>query len=64
MYLDNKSSYAFLYSKHQKWLGKISNYWKEQAAYYNERLDEGANMDSQDKYDHGGLANRPQCYGI
>ena len=53
MYVDNKSSQAFLYSKHQKCLEKISKYWKKWVECYNERSDEGANMDSQYEYDHG-----------
>ena len=53
MYVDNKSSQAFLYSKHQKQLEGISKHWREKVEGYNERSDEGAITDSQDEYDHG-----------
>ena len=53
MYADNKSSQAFLYSKCQKWLEKVLNYWKKVVEGYNERLDEGAIIDSQAAFDHG-----------
>ena len=53
MCADIKSLQAFLYSKHQKCLEEISKFWKSQADLYNERSDEGADMDSQDEADHG-----------
>ena len=43
---------AFLYSKHEKW-EKLAKYWKKKMEEYNERLDEGTIMESQDEFDHG-----------
>ena len=53
MCADIKSSQAFHYSKCQKCLEEISKFWKCQAEAYNERSNEGADMDSQDERDHG-----------
>ena len=53
MCVDIRSSQAFHYSKHQKHLKEISKVWKSQAEAFNERSDEGADMDSQDEHDHG-----------
>ena len=53
MCADIKSSQVFPYSKHWKYHKEISKFWKSQAKAYNERSNEGTDMDSQDKCDHG-----------
>ena len=53
MCADNKSLHTFLYSKCRICLKEISKFWKSQADLYNERSNEGADTDSQDKTDHG-----------
>ena len=40
-------------------MGKMTKYWKKKMQEYNERLDEGAIMDSQDKFDHGVCSTDP-----
>ena len=39
-------------SKRRKCLEEVWRYWKERAEAYQQRSDEGADMDSQDNHDH------------
>ena len=48
-----KSSQTSFYSKCRKHLEAIRWYSEGKVDYYNERLDEGADTDSQDERDHG-----------
>ena len=34
-------------------MAKMAKYWKRKMQEYNERSDEGTNMNSQDEFDHG-----------
>ena len=53
---------VFLYSKLWKW-EKMAKYWKRKMQEYNERLDKGAIMDSQDELDHGVHPMDPNVMG-
>ena len=52
VYVVNKGETVF-YSKWQKQLDKISQYWRKMADQLANRSDEGALTDSQDEIDHG-----------
>ena len=56
---------VFLYGKCWKWekMAKMAKYWKREMREYNERLDEGAVMDSQDEFDHGVCLMDPNVMG-
>ena len=42
----------------------MAKYWKRKIQEYNERLDKGAIMDSQDKFDHGVHPMAPMSWSI
>ena len=43
---------GFPCSEKRKWLERIREYWREKAQAYEDRTDEGAETDNQDKWDH------------